>query len=116
MTLEREQTQAIAERLSKLFHRAMQLRAEVQDAPPREVHVSELLAPPTRSRLENVDDATTGINYAVWVIGETVAIVGGDAALHAVFGVFENANGACASSWLDHRWNGVTAPGALWVS
>ncbi|MEG3165563.1 hypothetical protein U1701_13255 [Sphingomonas sp. PB2P19] len=116
MTFNSEQARAIADRLGKLFHRAMQLQAEKPVAPLRAVHVSELLAQPMRSRLESVDDGATGINYAAWVIGETLAILGGNEAMHAVFSLFETANGARASSWLDHRWNGIEAPDALWVS
>ncbi len=116
MSLSPEHAQAIAERLGKLFRRAMHLRAEKPVAPLRVVHVSELLTNPIRSRLERVEDGESGVNYAAWAIGETVAILGGDVALHEVFNVFERANGTRASSWLDHRWNGVTAVGASWVS
>ena len=116
MGIEPDQAQAIADRLSKLFHRAMTLRSAKPDAPLRVVDASELLRIPIRSRLERVNDAASGIDYAAWLIGETVAIVGGDTALHDVFSIFERANGTRASSWLDHRWNGVTAPNANWVS
>jgi len=116
MSLEPEHAKAIAERLGKLFRRAMHLRAEKRDDSLRVVHVSELLSKPIRSRIKTVEDGESGINYAAWVVGETVAILGGDAALHDVFSVFERANGTRASSWLDHRWSGVTAPGALWVA
>ncbi|TXC71242.1 hypothetical protein FSB78_10000 [Sphingomonas ginsenosidivorax] len=116
MGIEPTQAEVIADRLGKLFHRAMTLRDAKTDTPLRVVHASELLQRPMRSRLERVDDAASGIDYAAWLIGETVAVIGGDPALHGVFAAFERAHGTRASSWLDHRWNGISASDGSWVS
>lgn len=116
MTIEAEQAQAIAERLAKIYNRVMELRSAKPAAPLRVIHVSEFPQQPIRSRLNSVDGAESGLEYAVWLIGETLAFTGGDAAMHAVYSLFEAMLGGRASSWLGHRWSGVTAPGALWIA
>lgn len=120
MTIEAEQAQAIAERLAKIYHRVMELRADkvaTRDpgAPFPTIWFGDI-RPDLRSRLNSVDDAESGLEYAVWLIGETLAYTGGDAAMHAVCDLLEAMLGTHAAVWLDHRWNGVTAPGVLWAA
>lgn len=120
MSIQPEQAQAIADRLAKIYKRAMQLRAEASTASPSTGPLPIIwfddIRPELRSRLDSVDDVASGLDYAVWLIGETLAITGGDTAMHAVYDRFEAMLDARASSWLDHRWSGASAPGALWVA
>jgi hypothetical protein len=110
-----EQIEAIATRLVALHRRVMELR-EIVPAAPFPVIWADAMRPDLRTRLQSVDDAESGLEYAVWLIGETLAHTGGDEAMHAVYGRFEEIAGTRGSSWLDHRWNGVSAPGVLWVA
>lgn len=115
-----DQVQAVADRLSAIYRRVVTLHAQREPEPMRVITFAELCAMPLKSRIASVDDAEFGLDYAAWVIGETLAITGGkfggDPLMHRVFARFEDANGPRGASWLDHRWNGVQAPGVLWAA
>jgi hypothetical protein len=114
-----EQIDVVVTRLSELY--AAATAAAEQEAlgeEPRAVDFTEWAAaggPP--SRIEAVIDAATGLEYAARCIGETLAAVGGMRLVHRVFDAFESRHDSRASSWLDHRWNGVQdGDGGVWVS
>ena len=115
-----DQVQAVANRLSAIYQRVVDLRSQRDQEEIRVITFAELCAMPLKSRIASVDDAESGMDYAAWVIGETLAVTAGeasaDALMHRVFDRFEKANGMRGASWLDHRWNGINAPGVLWAA
>lgn len=75
------------------------------------------LSAPIPSRLDCVTDRVSGLDYAAWCIGEAIASCAGLDGLHMLYGLFEDMTDARASSWLDHRWNGVaTEDGFVWTA
>ncbi len=105
-------------RLSALYARSSQLREEnaAQNSPrisrAAELDPNKVL----RSRLNSVEDARSGVDYAVWVLGETLCAIGGTALMHLVAGRFEDEHGPRGAVWLDHRWSDVQARGDIWLA
>lgn len=111
----------IVERLAALYRRVRKIEAEAPRPPPgplSAISFSDLAQQPLRSRLESVDDATSGLNYGAWCIGEALIAVGGLELMHYVYAAFEDrlADDGRASSWLDHKWNGVASGDSIWCS
>ena len=73
--------------------------------------------PPERSLQDTVSDRRTGLDYAAWCIGETLAALGGRDLLVEVYWLVMEEGGAKAASWLDHRWNFVSINGRpVWIA
>lgn len=116
-----EELGAIVQRLVALYKRVRRIQAEAQRRaePLQIIWSSDIAKQPLKSRLDCVDDAISGLEYAAWCIGEALCAVGGLALMHHVFALFEEANepDACrAGSWLDHRWSGVCVGDQIWAA
>lgn len=115
-----DQVRAVADRLSSIYRHVVTLREQCDPEPMRVITFAELCAMPLNSRIASVHNAESGLDYAAWVVGKTLVITGGkfggDPLMHRVFARLEDANGPRGASWLDHCWNGVTAPGVLWAA
>lgn len=109
----------IAERITKIYRRVRSLQQERSSpgAPIRIVPIEEIMARPLHSRLDAVDNDVSGLEYAVWCIGETLMLIGGRDAMDQVFDLAEAMEeGTRLASWLDHRWDGVTNGDDIWVA
>ncbi len=107
----------VARQIAKIYRRVLALRQARPPEPMQIITFDQICATPVRSRLESVDDDISGLEYAVWSMGLAVLAMGGSEAMHLVFGLFEDIEPtARASSWLDHRWNGVTDGSFVWTS
>jgi hypothetical protein len=117
--LGKEELERVAGHLAKIYRQADRLMtARASSAEPmRALTLQELTSQPIRSRLESVDDGVSGLEYAAWSIGHTLLATAGSDALHLVFGMFEEIETSPrASSWLDHRWSGVSDGAYVWTA
>jgi len=105
-------TRIIVDRLAALYQAAKEVPPEPERRPGlRAIDLADLEEPP--SRRDAVLDRRSGIEYAAWCIGETLAAAGGRDLMDRVYGEFEDRLGPRASAWLDHRWSGS---GAGWFA
>lgn len=108
---------AIVDRLTAIYERTKVLReqrARPSSGPDLPPGCIVDLSKPVPSRLDSVRDDISGLHYAAWCIGETLAACGGRDAMDDVYAAFEAVNGTRASSWLDHRWSGIVVGSANW--
>ena len=109
----------ISTRLNQLYQRSRKLLAErhaANEGKPLSATVMNLSEGAISTRLEGVDDALSGTEYAVWVLGETLCAVGGLGLMARVADAFEERHGTQGATWLDHRWDGVIAQNTGWVA
>ncbi len=112
-----EELTLVARQIAKIYRRVIALREARPPQPMRVLTFDEICSTPLRSRLESADDDISGLEYAAWSIGLAVLAMGGHDAMHAVFALFEDIEpSGRASSWLDHRWNGVSDGTFVWSS
>lgn len=122
MKIDNAKLEPIARQIEKIYRRLRKLEQEKArasgDIGLRAVTFAEMGDEPVRSRLEDVDDAITGLRYAVWNIGLTVAAIGGAEALNELFSIVEasDPNSTKIASWLDHRWDGVPIGNGVWTA
>ena len=77
------------------------------------IDIADFTREPPPSRIDCVLDRRSGLDYAAWCIGATLAAVGGRSLMDKVYGVFEQQVGTKGAVWLDHRWCGS---GAGWYA
>jgi hypothetical protein len=122
MFMETAAREIIARRLAALYRRTLKLEEiERKMQPTRKggplpvVPFEEMMSQPIASRLDSVSSASGGLRYAAWCVGEALLALEGPDALHEVFAEFERLTDARGSSWLDHRWSGVTDGKFVWT-
>ena len=106
-----EEFNLVVDRLGAIYERLLDMRK------PRTAGIALSKIPSTiRTRIEAVDDAESGLRYAVWCIGETLAATSGMDGLHFTYALFEDRYGERGASWLDHRWDGISVGTVRWVA
>ena len=105
-------------RLTAIYARVMEVREErAKHNPGNVIKGSDLDRKKVlRSRLQSVEDAESGLSYAVWAMGEVLCSIGGTELMHQVMHRFEDEHGGKGAVWLDHRWNDVQARGDIWLA
>ena len=121
MKLKHEQLRPITEQVQRIYEQVKKL--ERQEGADRKVNLPspiDLTTSPAilPTRLQSVDDAASGLRYAVWNIGLAVAAIGGADALDQLFALVEELepDSARLAVWLDHRWNGVPTGNGEWAA
>ena len=118
MTAPLKNIEMICDRLEKIYDRVRSLEAEgAKNRGSKDSDLPAVMGGPILSRLESVDDALSGLRYAVWCIGETLMALHGQNGMDQIMLALEaRENGARLSSWLDHRWDGVTDGKSIWCA
>lgn len=102
----------VVSRLVELYHASSAVPHEPgKRFTPIDIADFKRQAPP--SRIDCVLDRRSGLDYAAWCIGATLAAIGGRSLMDKVYSAFEKQVDAKGSSWLDHRWCGS---GAGWYA
>ncbi|KQX18130.1 MULTISPECIES: hypothetical protein [unclassified Sphingomonas] len=110
-----EQTAVVCETIEAIYRRILDLSAQRPSATQTALKRLRFDGG-VPSRLEAVHDDISGLRYAVWCIGETIAALAGRQGLERVFEEIERRNeGARISVWLDHRWDGVPVGDGVWT-
>ncbi len=111
-------TTIVVRRLRVLYQAAQAVPPDLERRPGLNVvNMGEWVGATAPSRIDNVLDRRSGLEYAVWCVGETVAAMSGIEELSRIFEKFEALNGSKAATWLNSRWNGVSSPGgSVWRS
>lgn len=114
-----ENIEKLAARLGAIYARVRDLEgagndlAAARSAERLPTPFSPAVAIPTR--IEAVRTARGGLEYAVWTLGEAVALADGMDALDAIYAAFEAKHDDRVAIWLDRRWNGISDGSAIWT-
>jgi hypothetical protein len=110
----------VLDRLHALFQSSLDARQGALQKGMMELHLSRAgrwNGEPIPTRIDCVTDRVSGLDYAAWCLGEAVGAFGGITLMREVYDEFSAQFGGKASSWLDHRWDGVEPPGGgIWVA
>ncbi len=114
-----ENADKLVARLSAIYARVRELEGAGNEiAAARQIVASASafdLSKEVLSRIQSVRTARGGLEYAVWTMGEAVALADGMEALEAIYAAFEARHDDRAGVWLDRRWSGVSDGSSIWA-